>query len=638
MARAQPLKDHWKEQRLFLSRVIAAAVGVVLLAGLLVARLVQLQIVDYQRFSLLSQDNRLRIEPLAPTRGTIVDRNGIVVAENMPIWQLVIVPEEIKDLAATFDGLEKLDLVAPGEREALTDLVRSHRGFERVRLRNLSDAEAARFAVRRHMFVGVDIQEGLSRHYPFGEAGAHAIGYVGSISTSDLERIDRGNYAATSQIGKSGVERSFEDRLHGAAGYRQQLVNAQGRVLLDPAEGGGDGASGQAALETKWPLPGDNLLLSLDMRVQLAAMEALEGLKGSVVAIDPATGDVLTLVSTPAFDPNRFSSGLSREDFVALNHDPAKPLFNRALAGTYPPGSTLKPFLALGALHYEAIGPGHQEYCPGHYSLPGQTHRYRDWRPQGHGQMSAHQAIVESCDVFFYKLAVKMGIDHMAVVLRSFGFGGVTGIDIMGENRGVVPSREWKRERFSRREDQVWFPGETVITGIGQGYLLATPLQLAHASAMLAARGVRYAPRLVVGAEQGSTGELDLLDPIALPGLPDVGPEHWDAIHAALVGVTTEPRGTARGALAGSIQRVAGKTGTAQVFSVAQTEKYDESKVAAELRDHGLFVAYAPAENPRIAVAVVVENGGGGSRTAAPVAKRVLDAFFRGENYVARQP
>jgi penicillin-binding protein 2 len=636
--RSTPLKDHWKEQRLFLSRVVAAAVLVLALSGLLIGRLIQLQVIDYQRFSRLSQDNRLRIEPLAPTRGLIFDRNGLVVAENLPIWQLVVVPEQIADLDQTLQALEELELVEPSERELLTDLVRSHRRFERVKLRDLTEEQASRFAVRRHRFPGVDIQEGLARYYPFREAGAHTVGYVGSVSTTDLERIDRSNYAATSQIGKTGVERSFEDVLHGSVGYRQQVVNAQGRVLLDPANEGAGGESASTALETRWPIPGDNIVLALDMRVQLAAQEALAGLRGAVVAIDPRTGDVLSLVSTPSFDPNQFTGGLSRQNFVAMNNDAAKPLFNRALAGTYPPGSTLKPFVALGGLRHEATAVGTKEYCPGFFTLPGSSHRYRDWKPQGHGHMDMHQAIVESCDVYFYRLAMGLGIDHLAAFLQAFGFGEPTGIDILGERRGVVPSREWKRQQFTRREDQVWFPGETVITGIGQGFTTVTPLQLAHASATLAARGVRLAPRLVLGVEGGSTGAMEWFEPKALPGPADIAPEHWEQVHAALVGVTTEPRGTARAAMQGSAHTVAGKTGTAQVFTIAQEEKYDETKIDETLRDHGLFFAYAPAEDPQIVVAVVVENGGGGSRAAAPVARRVLDAYFRGDAYVARNP
>ena len=631
--RSQTLKDHWREQRLFVSRVIAAAVVVVLLTGVLVARLVQLQIVDYQRFSELSQDNRLRIEPLAPTRGLIFDRHGRIIAENLPTWQLVAIPEEIANLDAVLDDLEALELVDPAEHNVLVDLIRSHRAFERVKLRTLSETEAARFAVRRHRFPGIDIQEGLERYYPFGEASAHAVGYVGSISSLDLERIDRRNYAATSQIGKSGVERSYEDLLHGQVGYRQQVVNAQGRVLPDPANA--------AELETKWPVPGRNVVLSLDMKLQLATQEALAGMRGAAVVVDPSNGDVLVLVSTPTFDPNRLAGGLSRSDFAALNTDPDKPMFNRALAGRYPPGSTIKPFLGLAALHHESKLPHDEVYCPGYFTLPGNTHRYRDWRPQGHGTMDLHNAIVQSCDVYFYQLAVDLGIDHMAESLEGFGFGGPTGIDISGEIGGVVPSREWKQAQFTRREDQVWFPGETVITGIGQGYTLATPLQLAHATASLAARGARYRPRLLIATEDSVDGSTAWLEPDGLQPV-ETEPAYWDTVHRAMVGVTQELRGSGRTSMLGAEYVAAGKTGTAQVFTVAQEEKYNEDEIDERLRDHGLFIAYAPAEAPRIAVAVVIENGGGGASAAAPVARKIMDAYFASqpvevEDYVARQ-
>lgn len=633
-----PLKDHWKEQRLFQSRVLAAAIIVVMLMGVVVGRLVQLQVLESERFSELSQGNRSRIEPLAPTRGLIYDRNGLVIAENLPTWQLVATPEQIEDLDAVIAELAELGLVSEGEREELTGLVRSHRGFERVALNNdLTERQAARFAARRHRFPGIDIQEGLMRYYPFGEVAAHAIGYVGKISGGDLERIDRAEYAATSQIGKTGIERSYEDALHGSVGYRQQLVNAQGRILLDPAADARrtSAVRGDGELETRWPSPGRNVVVSLDMRLQLAAYEALEGRRGAAVAVDPRNGDLLALVSTPSFDPNRFAKGLSRNDFVAMNSDPDKPMFNRALGGRYPPGSTIKPFLGLAALHHESREPTKTQYCPGYFTLPGHTHRYRDWRPEGHGEITLRSAIVESCDVYFYRLAVDLGIERIAESLTTFGFGSRTGVDIGGESAGVVPSPEWKREHFSGLENQVWFPGETVITGIGQGFTQVTPLQLAHASATLAARGTRYEPRLVIGTENADGG-VSSREPVELPGLEDISASHWQFVHEAMVGVTEGPRGTARAVMGDTPYEVAGKTGTAQVFSVAQEEEYDEETVAERLRDHGLFVAYAPADDPRIALTVIVENGGG-SGAASPVARDILDAYFEaGDDYVAR--
>jgi len=628
MASSLQLKDHWQEQRLFLSRIIAAGIVVLLLAGVLVWRLVHLQILDYERFAELSEGNRFRIEPMPPTRGIINDRNGTVIAENRPNWELVAVGEEIDNLDRTLLSLEELGLVDPAEHTALRNLIRSHRGFERVKLSNLTEEQAATFAVRRHLFSGVDIQEALARYYPFGEASAHAIGYVGSISAADLERIDRANYAGTSHIGKTGIERSYEARLHGQVGYRQLVVNAQGRVLDTAATG----------VQPKLPVPGQNVVLSLDMKLQLAAQEALGDFRGAVVAIDPRNGDVLALISTPSFDPNRFAQGLSRADYVALTADIDKPLYNRALAGVYPPGSTVKPFLALAALENEAMTPDEERYCPGHFRLPGQTHRYRDWRPQGHGNLNMRGAIVQSCDVYFYHLAIAMGIDGMAAGLKEFGFGAPVGLDISGEGSGVVPSREWKQKQFARREDQVWFPGETVITGIGQGYMLVTPVQLAHAGATFAARGKRFTPRLLIGTEDPLTRVVEHLDPKPMPSVADQEPAHWDLVHEAMVGVTADPRGSARAPMQGTTYSVAGKTGTAQVIGIAQDAKYREEDIDERLRDHGLFVAFAPAEAPRIALGVVIENGGGGARAAAPVARKIFDAYFAAENYVAREP
>ncbi len=622
------LKDHWQEQRLFLSRIIGAAIIVLLLAGVLVTRLVQLQVLDYERFDELSQGNRFRIDPVPPTRGIIYDRNGLVIAENRPNWELVAIGEQIGDLDRTLTSLEELGLVDPTERDTLRKLIRSHRGFERVKLSNLTEEQAATFAVRRHMFSGVDIQEALSRYYPFGDASAHAIGYVGSISPADLDRIDRSDYAATSHIGKTGIERAYEDRLHGQVGYRQLVVNAQGRVLDVEATG----------VEPKLPVPGQNVVLSLDMKLQLAAQEALKDLRGAVVAIDPSNGDVLALVSTPSFDPNRFAAGLSRADYVALTSDIDKPLFNRALGGVYPPGSTVKPFIALTALQHEVVTPGHEIQCPGEWRLPGQTHRYREGRGGVHGKVDLHIAIVRSCDVYFYQLATAMGIQNIADGLAAFGFGAPTGLDISGERSGIVPSPAWKKNNFSRRQDQVWFPGETVITGIGQGYMLATPVQLASATATFAARGTRFAPRLLIGTENAVTRETSWLAPVVLPSIEDHTPEHWQFVMDAMVGVTAEPRGTARTQMDGIEYHVAGKTGTAQVITIAQDEKYREEDIDERQRDHGLFVAFAPAEAPRIALGVIVENGGGGARAAAPVARKVLDAFFATETYVAREP
>ncbi len=624
------LKDHWKEQKLFLSRLVAAGVVILFLAGVLIWRLFQLQVVDHELFAELSQGNRLRIEPRAPTRGLIYDRNGIILAENLPTWELTATPEQVLDLDSRLQSLGDLGLINPAASEGFIELVRSHRGFEQVKLANLSETQAARFPVRRHHFSGVDIQEGLIRSYPFGDLTSHAVGYVSSISASDLQRINRRDYAATSLIGKSGIERSYEVTLRGSVGYRQQVVNAQGRILLDPVAVGASPISdpSQGTLETRWPTPGKNVYLGLDVRLQLAAHRALEGRRGAAVAIEPGTGDILALVSMPTFDPNRFAVGLTQADFQKLNNDPDKPLFQRALTGHYPPGSTVKPFLGLAALHYDLIDPDSREMCPGHFILPGTSHRYRDWKLEGHGPIDLHQSIVQSCDTYFYQLAVKLGIDQIHGFLTSFGFGERTGIDVMNENMGVIPSREWKQTQFTQREDQTWYPGETVITGIGQGFTLVTPLQLAHATAVLATSGQRFKPRLVIATEDPVTGEILNHDPVLLDIIGNVEEPHWERITQAMVGVTEELQGSGHNAMRGTQYSVAGKTGTAQVFSLAADETYDAEEIDESLRDHGLFIAYAPVESPTIAIAVIVENGGGGGATAAPVARQILDAYF----------
>jgi len=627
-ARSQPMKDHWKEQRLFLSRIIGSAVVVLILSAILVWRLVHLQVVEYQRFAALSHGNQVDIESLAPTRGIIFDRRGRILAENIPTWQLVAVPEQVDDLEASLRALEELQLLDPTNRPILIDSVRAARRFERVSLSNLSEMQAAIFAARRYQFPGIHLQEGLIRHYPYGEAAAHAIGYVGRISESDYEQIDRADYAGTFQIGKSGVERAYETLLHGHVGYREVVVNAQGRPSLEAVPAGG--------LETVLPTPGQHIVLALDIDLQQAAEQALAGFRGAAVAIDPRNGDVLTLISTPGFDPNRFASGLSNAEFAELNSDLDLPLFNRALAGRYPPGSTVKPFFGLAGLHYETEHVAEEHFCNGEFRLPGSSRVYREGVGGRHGEMTLHSAIVRSCNVYFYGLAVELGIDRMESFMKGFGFGSRTGIDIAGESGGLMPGREWKRTAFRSREDQNWFNGETVSTGIGQGYTEVTPIQLANATAALAQRGERFRPRLLISTENAETGAIESAPSVALAPITDVDPLHWQEIHDAMVDVTTDPRGTGHTAMNGATYSVAGKTGTAQVVGVAQDEKYDAEALEERQRDNGLFIAYAPADNPEIAIAIVVENNGGGGRMAAPVARRVLDTYFGTQDYVAQ--
>ncbi|TVQ49354.1 MAG: penicillin-binding protein 2 [Gammaproteobacteria bacterium] len=622
-------KDPWQEQRLFFGRLIAAAVVILLLTGLLVARLVQLQVVNHPHFADLSQDNRIRIEPVPPTRGLIYDRHGQILAENLPAYQLELIPEQVEDMPATLAALAELGLIPPGDIDRILALARRQRRFEPVTLNfRMDDEQVATFAVRRQHFPGVDIRARLRRHYPFGAATAHTVGYVGGLSARDLERLDRANYAGTSQVGKTGVEFAYEHLLHGQVGYRQVVVNARGRVLErleTPAE---RPAAPDGRRTSRRPVPGQDVVLGLDIHLQLAALEALGARRGAVVVLDTRDGDVLAMASTPGFDPNLFSTGISQADYQALLRDPDNPLFDRALRGIYPPGSTIKPQMALALLHHRVVGPGERLFCPGHFRLPGSSHRFRDWRREGHGHVDLIEAMAQSCDVYFYAHGSTLGIDRMHEFLTAVGLGERTGIDIQGERPGLVPSREWKRGAFRQREDQAWFPGETVIAAIGQGYMNATMLQLAHSTAVLAQRGVRTQPRLAIASSDPLNGELIELPSVERSRVILEDERQWDLIRDSMIAVTRGARGTARLQMRGTSYLVAGKTGTAQVFSVGQDEEYDADAIDERLRDHALFVAFAPAEAPEISIAVIVENGGSGSSVAAPVARAVMDRYF----------
>ena len=616
------IKDDNLEQRIFLQRAAVATFLVVASLLLLAGRAFWLQVPQHEHYAELSQGNRARIEPLPPNRGIIYDRAGRVIAENTPAYQLELVREQTGDFEATLARLEQFGLLERDDVERVRRLVLSRRAFEAVPIRpQLDDEEVARYAVHRHELPGVLLETRMARFYPYGPLGAHALGYVGTISEDDLERIDRERYFGTGVIGKIGIERAYEDELLGAGGYREVLVNAEGRPVDLP-----QGKAGQ--LQSRQPRAGRELRLALDIELQRVAEEAMAGRRGAVVAIDPSNGDVLVLASLPSFDPNGFARGISRREYLALTEDPDQPLFNRVLRGTYPPGSTIKPVMALAGLEYEVVRPGDTIYCPGHFSLPNSRHRFRDWRREGHGTMDMRNAVMQSCDVYFYRLANTLGIERIHDIMSRIGFGAPTGIDIGGERGGIMPSPQWKKTAFSRREQQVWFPGETVILGIGQGFWTATPLQLATATALLATRGRHYRPRLVRALVDPVTGAVEERTPQSLPPIELQDHANWEVIVDAMVAVTSGPRGTAVRASRGAAYSIAGKTGTAQVYSVGQTEKYDAGKVAERLRDHALFVAFAPAEAPKLVIAVLVENGGHGSSVAAPIARAVFDAYL----------
>jgi penicillin-binding protein 2 len=623
-----PIKDVHSERRLFLARVVLAAVISIVLLGVVVARLVQLQVVDHELFAEKSQGNRVRIEPVPPIRGLVFDRKGRVIAENLPAYQLELVPEQVDDIDDTLNRLAAINLIDLEDIPRFKELSRSGPRFKPVTLRfRLTEEEIANFAIQRPRFPGIDFQPRLVRHYPSGPEVAHAVGYVGALSTADLKRLDRAAYAGTSHTGKTGVESSFESDLHGDAGYRHLITNARGRQVPSDSSELLDSLPVDQS-----PTPGSNVYLSIDLDLQRLASEALEGRRGALVALDPWTGEILALVSTPSFDPNLFAVGMTTSQYRELQDNPDRPLFNRALRGTYPPGSTIKPMLALAALETGATNMTRKSLCRGFYTLPNNPHRYRDWKPQGHGPVDLHDAIEQSCDVYFYEISGEVGIDAMHDYLSRFGLGTTTGVDVLGESSGLVPSREWKRQAFSDRDNQRWYHGETVIASIGQGYMLATPLQLASAAATLATRGKRYKPHMIAAVEDGLTGERRIIQPERMPDVEISNEIYWDYVLGAMRDVMQGTRGTARAVGLGAPYEMAGKSGTAQVVSIAQDKEYDDEELEERQRDHALFISFAPFDEPRIAVALIVENGESGSGVAAPIARSIMDAYLGYDN------
>ncbi|MCW8947967.1 MAG: penicillin-binding protein 2, partial [Sedimenticola sp.] len=489
--------------------------------------------------------------------------------------------------------------------------LKSHqRRFESIPIRvQLTDEEVARFAVNRHLFPGVDIHAKLLRDYPKKDVTAHILGYVGRINKKELQIIDNSSYSGTTHIGKNGVEKYYEEALHGEVGLQQVEVNALGRVIR--------------VLENTPPVPGMDLHLTLDSALQEVALRAFGEDNGAAVAINPENGDILAMVSKPGFDPNLFVEGISSADYHALQTSEDNPLFNRAIRGQYPPGSTIKPFIGLAGLESGVISATQKKFCPGFFQLPNHSHKYRDWKKTGHGSVDLYDAITQSCDVYYYDLALQMGIDKLTEYLAPFGFGEKTGVDITGELGGLLPSREWKKNA----KKQPWYPGETLITGIGQGYFLTTPLQLASATATLSSRGKRLQPRIVKAIQRKGDAS-----PIEQPIIPHErvsiqSEANWDTMRDAMLQVTEGLRGTARN-IRNENYHIAGKTGTAQVFTIKQEEKYDEDKIDKKMRDHALFMAFAPAEKPKIAVAIIIENGGHGGSVAAPIAKAIMDYYL----------
>ena len=605
------IQDRVREAQLVRRRTQVALVLSLLLCAGVAGRAFKLQVLDFEHFQTLSENNRVSIVAVPPTRGLIYDRNGVALAQNTSTYSLEITPEAVQDMDALLGALGELVAISDAEVERFRTALAKARHFDSIPLRfRLSPEEVARLAVNRPHLPGAEFKARLTRTYPHGPLAVHLVGYVGRIDEREMQSLNVSNYRGTSHIGKTGVELSYEEVLHGRVGYEHVETDAFGRTLR--------------VLERRDPVPGRDVYLTIDAGLQAVAEQAMGEHTGSVVAIEPSSGAVLAFVSVPTFDPNLFTYGIGRQVYANLLDSPARPLFNRALNGQYPPGSTIKPIISLAGLENETDAGTREIFCPGWYSLSEGDRPYRDWKKGGHGAVDFTRAIAESCDVFFYQLALDLGIDRMHEMLEHFGFGRRTGIDLSGESSGLAPSRDWKRTA----RNQPWFPGETLITGIGQGYTLVTPLQLASATAALGGRGVRLRPQVVLWQDAGEGSEDSVLIP-EVTGTVKVREErYWDRVREAMEEVVHGSRGTARHIGRGAAHRIAGKTGTVQLFGIGEDEEYDEAEVAPHLRDHGLFIAFAPAERPLIAVAVVVENGGSGSRAAAPVARRVIDHYL----------
>lgn len=609
------LKDTEEESRLIRLRVYSAVVIIILLVMVLVARLFYLQVIRHDHFITLSQSNRVKVLPIAPIRGLIFSRDNILLADNQPSFSLELIPEQIDNLDKTIGQLSRLIDLDEDSISRFKKLRREKRRFESIPLKfNLSEGEVARFSVERHKIPGAKVIARPYRYYPEESGLVHALGYVARIDEKDLQKIDESDYLGTTHIGKLGVEKAYENILHGRVGHQQVEVNAQGRIIR--------------VLERTPPEPGQNIYLTLDLSLQTAASKIMQGKRGSIVAMDPDNGDILAFVSSPAYDPNPFVNGIDSKSYKVLLSSRDTPLINRALNGKYPPGSTVKPFLGIAALMFGVRNTDEAIWCRGWYTLRGHDHRYRDWKKGGHGHVDLNYAIMQSCDVYFYTLAHDLGITKLNKALTNFGFGVKTGIDIGGESTGLVPSIDWKRSALN----QPWYPGETLIAGIGQGYVLATPLQLVTATAALANHGRRVLPRLVYKISDPISGESTLL-PVATPTyVAGYKQEHWDFVIQAMQDVVHGPRGTARRSGANAAYRYAGKTGTSQLFGIDQDGKYEKDKVPEHLRDHALFIAFAPVEAPKIALVIIVENGGSGSSTAAPIARKLLDHYLLDES------
>ncbi len=623
------LRNPERELYLFRRRLSLAGAFVALALLGLLGRFFYLQVIEHEHYRTLAETNRIAIVPIVPNRGVIRDRNGVVLAQSYSAYTLEIQPSRVKNLEETIDALAEIVEVQPRDRRRFRKLLDESKNFESLPLRTrLTDNEVARFAVNRYRFPGVEIKARLFRQYPYGEVASHVVGYIGRINDRDLARIEEwdetANYKGSDYIGKVGIELSYERELHGTTGVEEVEVDSGGRAVR--------------TLSRAPPTSGNDLTLSLDIKLQEVAEAAFGTRRGALVALDPTNGEILALVSKPGFDPNLFVDGIDSANWELLNESPDKPLLNRPLRGAYPPGSAIKPFLALSALSSGRRTPSQAISDPGYFQLPGAAHRFNDDKPGVHGTVDMYKSIVVSCDTYYYVLASETDIDDTYRFLTQHGFGRKTGIDIEGELPGVLPSRDWKRQRFAgkdyREEHRKWYLGDSISAGIGQGYNAFTPIQLAHAISMIASDGVSYPPHLVKTIRSVGSGAVR---EVALQpsNTMELKPEHLAVIKKALIGVNLE--GTSAAAFVKAAYTSGGKTGTAQVYSL-KGEKYSAGRVDERLRDHAWFIAYAPAEAPRIALAVLVENGGVGAKAAAPIARQVMDYYVAGVRKVAPAP
>lgn len=611
--RRAPIRDHQAEAALFASRSIVALVVVIAVFAGLLFNMYHLQVLQHEQYQTRSNDNRIKVVPLAPNRGLIYDRRGRILAENRPVLSLEIIPERVPDLADTLQRLTELLELTEQQLAQFEENRRRERRFDQVSvLERLTEQQAARFAVRQHEFPGVSIEARLIRHYPHGEALTHALGYVAKINRNDVQRLranqQDANYAATRTIGKLGIERFYEEQLHGNVGSQQIEVDIRGRAVR--------------TLSVQPPIPGQDLTLELDLELQQFVYDLLGDMRGSIILMDPRDGAIRAMVSKPSFDPNWFVQGISNEQYRSLLNSRHSPLLNRSTQGGYPPASTIKPHLAVLALEQGIITPQSKIWDPGWFEIKGVDHRYRDWLSWGHGWVDVDTAIVESCDTFYYDIALQMGIDTISEHMMQYGFGELTGIDIHEEAAAVMPTRGWKRARFN----QPWYAGETVSIGIGQSYWTSTPIQLAVATATLINRGVRPVPRLLRSI---SDGHVEL--PAVVEQKPPVvikNQANWDVAIRAMNRVVSSIKGTAHRAFNGASYTSGGKTGTAQVRSIAQGETYNAEEIEEQYRDNAMYMGYAPAVNPEIIIMIAVENAGGGGSVAAPLARQILDYYF----------